>query len=170
MTDVYKRADTHTWFSDTLSQWRARIFFAFLSEYFGDSFISDLKYLFMLKETWIDLFPWASLICEAMVLKHLSWNVFFNWLSSSLSLQKNVVFEEFCCDGWVNVGWSPFIKLWGKTHNLHMMIRRQHQRYNCWKNYNSEPWIQGRPPRPHPNRLASEKKYRKSCSTFEHKL
>ena len=27
------------------------VFFAFLSEYFGDSYISDLKYLFMLKET-----------------------------------------------------------------------------------------------------------------------
>ena len=38
------------------------VFFAFLSEYFGDSYISDLKYLFMLKETLVDLFPWASLI------------------------------------------------------------------------------------------------------------
>ena len=54
------------------------VFFAFLSEYFGDSHISDLKYFFMLKETLVDLFPWASLICEAMVLKYLSWNVFFN--------------------------------------------------------------------------------------------
>ena len=77
---MYTKGQTHTLGSlihYLKGEPESGVFFAFLSEYFGDSYISDLKYFFMLKETLVDLFPWASLICEVMVLKYLSWNVFF---------------------------------------------------------------------------------------------
>ena len=74
---MYTKGQTHT-LGSLIHYLNGEPESAFLSEYFGDSHISDLKYFFMLKETLVDLFPWASLRCEVMVLKYLSWNVFFN--------------------------------------------------------------------------------------------